>query len=67
MQSEEIFVSYPDIVGIEDIVKMLNVGKTLAYNLIRQGKIKAKKVGREYKITKAAVINYICEGGDNER
>lgn len=54
-----IFADYPDIVGIEQLMSMLHIGKVLAYKLIRSKHIYSKKIGREYKIQKSAVINYL--------
>lgn len=53
------FDNYPDIIGIEELMKMLNIGKSLAYRLIQNHQIEAKKVGRQYKIAKNKVIYYI--------
>lgn len=54
-----LFENYPEILTIEQLMEMLQIGKVLAYKLIADKKIKAIKIGREYKIIKASVINYI--------
>lgn len=41
---------------------MLNIGQVLAYKLVKKGEIKARKIGREYKIPKVNVIIYILKG-----
>ena len=38
---------------------MLHIGKVLAYKLVENKKFKAVKIGREYKIIKQSVIDYI--------
>ena len=54
------FTTYPDIVDITQMRKMLGgIGVTLAYKLLKQRKIKSLKIGREYKIPKQFVINYL--------
>lgn len=54
------FTDYPDIVNLVQMRKMLGgISNTLAYRMLREKKIKSKKVGREYKIPKVNVINYI--------
>ena len=54
------FTDYPDIVNLVQMRKMLgSISNTLAYRMLREKKIKSKKVGREYKIPKVNVINYI--------
>ena len=41
------FTNYPDIVNIEQMRKMLgNIGVTLAYKLLKQGKIKCIKISK---------------------
>lgn len=56
------FTKYPDIVNITQMREMLgDIGSTLAYRLLKQKKIKSKKVGREYKIPKSSVIEYLLE------
>ena len=38
---------------------MLSIGRTYAYKLLKQNKIKNLKIGREYKIAKIHVIEYL--------
>ena len=53
------FTSYPDLVTIKQLTKMLDIGVTLAYRLVKSITIPALKVGREYKIPKRNVIAYL--------
>ncbi len=53
------FENYNDIVNLEDLQKMLDIGKNKAYELLKNKEIESFKLGREYKISKIAVINYI--------
>lgn len=53
------FTSYPDLVTIKQLTKMLDIGVTLAYRLVKSTTIPALKVGREYKIPKRNVIAYL--------
>ena len=54
------FTDYPDIVNLMQMRKMLGgISNTLAYRMLRDKTIKSKKVGREYKISKVNVINYM--------
>lgn len=52
---------YDDILTILDLAEALKIGSTQAYRLVRTGKIKAFKSGKDWKIPKQAVIQYICE------
>ena len=54
------FTDYPDIVNLTQMRKMLGgISNSLAYRMLREKKIKSKKVGREYKIPKVNVIKYV--------
>lgn len=54
------FTEYPDIVNLVQMKQMLGgISDSLAYRILREKEIKSKKVGREYKIPKVNVINYI--------
>lgn len=60
------FTSYPDIVNVTQMRKMLGgIGVTLAYKLLKQRKIKSLKIGREYKIPKTYIIEYLLEAKEN--
>ena len=60
------FTSYPDIVGITQMRKMLGgIGVTLAYKLLKEKKIKSIKIGREYKIPKSYIIEYLLDVKEN--
>lgn len=56
------FTDYPDVVNIIQMREMLGgIGISLSYKLLKQGKIQAIKIGREYKIPKAHIISYLTE------
>ena len=60
------FTSYPDIVDITQMRKMLgDIGVTLAYKLLKERKIKSIKIGREYKIPKSYIIEYLLDVKEN--
>lgn len=54
-----ILTSYPDILLFEELVEILNVGENTTYSLLQNKKIYSKKIGREYKIPKLCVIDYL--------
>ena len=57
---------YDDILTITDLMDYLAVGKNTAYSLIREGKIKSFRIGRNYKIPKQAGIDYIYSAGNKK-
>ena len=58
------FEEYPELLTVFDLMEMLNISRNLAYRLVRKGEIKCRKVGRDYKITKNAVIQYLTKKED---
>ena len=50
---------YIDILNINELSEALKIGSSQAYKLVKTGKIKAYKEGRDWKVTKIALIDYI--------
>lgn len=59
LNNYQMFSNYPDVVTISQLREMLGVGITKAYTLVNDNIIPAKKIGREYKIPKVMIINYL--------
>ncbi len=58
----KMFRSYPDVVHVEDMRKMLGgIGRTTAYALLKSGKIQSVKIGRMYLIPKVNIIKFLYE------
>lgn len=55
----ELFTNYPDVVTIDDLQKMLKVGRNTAYSLLKNESIKTIKVGKKYIIPKINVIKFV--------
>lgn len=55
------FEQYDDILTISELAEALKVGSTQAYRLVRSQKIKAFKEGKDWKIPKTSVIQYITD------
>ena len=51
------FDSYPDVVSIEHIMNMLNLGKSKVYELLKNNVIRHVKIGTKYIVPKQAVID----------
>jgi excisionase family DNA binding protein len=61
------FEKYPDIVTIQNLMEMLHIGKSSAYSLLQQNKIKHVRVGKKYVIPKQSVVGFVndfCYNGD---
>ena len=51
--------SLEELISIDDLCDVLNIGKNAAYNLLKTGQIKSFRIGRVWKIPKAALQDYI--------
>lgn len=61
MQSEKyiMFNNYPDVVNIEQLTEMLDIGRNTAYKLIKSKQIKSVTIGKMHKIPKPYIIEYL--------
>lgn len=55
----EMFDNYPDVVTVDDLTKMLGIGRNTAYRLVNEGEIRSIRVGKIHKIPKRNVIEYL--------
>lgn len=58
-KSREIFSEYSDIVTVDEVMKMLRLGKNTVYKLLKDGEIMNVKVGARYIIPKQSVIEFV--------
>ena len=55
-QLKDMFSEYGDIVTVEEVMKMLQIGRVSVYQMLRSGEIRSLKVGKKYVIPKKSVI-----------
>lgn len=48
-----------DLITLEEFQDILQIGRTTAYQLLNSGEIKAFRIGRFWKIPRAAVTEYV--------
>ena len=54
------FTDYPDVVNTDQLCEMLGGAAIKSvYRLLREGKIKAFRIGKGYRIPKVSVIEYL--------
>jgi excisionase family DNA binding protein len=53
------FDTFPDVVTVCELAKMLNVGRNTAYELVSSGQIVSIKVKTQIRIPKKNIIRYI--------
>ena len=52
---------YSDILSVPDVAEVLSIGKNRVYELLENNAIKGFRIGRVWKIPKAAIQEYIIE------
>lgn len=50
---------YPEILRVEDLQRILGIGRNTAYSLLKEKQIRSIRVRRLYRIPKSAVIEYL--------
>jgi excisionase family DNA binding protein len=53
------FNDFDDVITVEDLCKMLKIGKNKAYKLLSTGLIRSIKIGKTYKIPKIYVLEFL--------
>ena len=56
------FDTLPLTLRVEELMPILGIGRNTAYELVRCGQIRSIKVGRQIRVPKDAVIEFL--GGD---
>lgn len=49
----------PDIMTVDEMRKVLKIGRNKAYSLVKSGEIKSLKIGEIYRIPKRYLIDFI--------
>jgi excisionase family DNA binding protein len=53
------FSEYEDIVSVDDVMKMLHIGRSNVYKLLREKEIKSIRIGVKYIIPKRSIIEFL--------
>lgn len=53
------FKEYPDILSVTMVKEILSIQDSKMYQLIRSKEIKAAKIGKDYKIPKKSLVDYL--------
>lgn len=53
------FERYSDILTVKELCEMLKIGRNTAYELVRANIIQNVQIGRQIRISKKSVIDYI--------
>ena len=55
------FEQYPDILTVEEVCEALRMGYNAVYELLNEGKLRAYKNGRVWRIPRDALKEYILK------
>lgn len=58
------FEQYPDILTVEEACDALRMGYNAMYDLLNEGKLRAYKNGRVWRIPKKSLEKYILESAN---
>lgn len=53
------FESVPDVLTVTDLQKVLRIGRSTAYRMIKTNEIRSIRVGRSIRIPKSFVADYV--------
>ena len=56
------FDELPLTLRVEDLMPILDIGRNTAYELVRGGKIRSIRIGRQLRIPKDALVEYLSSG-----
>lgn len=51
----------PDVLTPEMLMDILKIGRNSTYNLLRSGAIRSIRIGKQYRIPKDALIEYLAK------
>ena len=57
--NDNIFAEFPDLLTMDNLQKALGIGRTTAYRLINDNKIKHLRIGNVIKIPKLFLIDFV--------
>lgn len=53
------FESLNDILNIEEVMQVLDIGKNKVYQLLNKGEIKGFRLGKKWKVPKKMIEEYV--------
>ncbi len=59
MMTDDYFRSLPPVLKVKELTPILSIGQAAVYALVRSGQIKCFRVGKQYRIPKESVIDFL--------
>jgi len=54
-----VFNGYPEVLDVKQVSKALGISTKTVYKLIRSGALSSMKVGREFRVPKMVIMDYV--------
>lgn len=51
---------YPEVMNVEEVADLLRVSNQTVYNLVRSGRLPATKIGREWRFSRARILEMVA-------
>lgn len=51
--------NYGDVLTVEEVQKVLGIGRNSVYMLLKSGELKSKKIGKRYIIPKSSLVDFL--------
>ena len=61
----QVLENCPDVLTTEELRKFLHIGKDKTYELLKNGKIKSIKIGKNYRIPKIFLQEFLFANSQN--
>ena len=53
------YTDYPDVLSVNDVAALLQLGRNNAYKLVQSGKLQSIRIGHIHKLSKKSLIAFI--------
>ena len=60
--NNNMFTNFPDVLTIEQLQEALVIGKSTAYRLIKSNQIKHLRIGKNIRVPKQYLVEYLAKG-----
>lgn len=57
--TDELFSQFPVTLRVKDLMPILGIGRNTAYLLVRSGEIRSIKIGRQIRILRQVLLDYL--------
>lgn len=59
-----LFESYPDMLTVEQLAQALNIGRSMAYRLVRTGQVRSLRFGTAIRVPKTALLAAVARNNE---